>query len=153
MNPLRTWRRYAQLMARVMVIVALFVGPPLALLCWFFHGYLGHGCTGTIVTEIASPSGTWKASVVDWWCESPLTTVITTSVQLVSTRDATRSADVLGVDTGGHDIERPRIAWTAPDVLQVTVPSNFYRVVQTLEYDGILIDLRIDPGRAEEPTK
>jgi hypothetical protein len=119
----------------------------------FFHGFTGTGCTATIVTEIASPSGAWKASVVDWWCESPLTTVITTSVQLVSTRDATRSADVLGVDTGGHDIERPRIAWTAPDVLQVTVPSNGYPEVRTLEYDGILIDLRIDPGNAEERTR
>ena len=140
-------------MARAAVVVGLYVGLPLVGLYGFFYGFTGNGCTGTTVTEIASPSGAWKASVVDWWCETKFVTVVTASVQLVSTRDATRSADVLGVDSGGYDDARPRIAWTAPDVLQVTVPSNFYRVLQTLEYDGILIDLRIDPGRAEEPTK
>jgi len=137
-------RGYRRSMIRNAIAVALIVLLPLTGCYWFFFGFTGNGCTGTTVTEIASPTEAWKASVVDSLCESTWVTDITSGVQLVSTRDATRSADILGVDTGGHDDERPRIAWTAPDVLQVTIPNRTYLKVLTLEYGGVRIDLRYD---------
>jgi hypothetical protein len=131
-------------MIRNAIGIGLIILIPLTVLYWFFIGFTGNGCTGTTVTEIASPTGAWKASVVDWLCESAWVTHITSEVQLVSARDATKSADILGVGTGGLDDERPRIAWTAPAVLQVTIPDRTYLKVGTLEYDGIRIDLRYD---------
>lgn len=65
--------------------------------------------------------------------------------QLVSTRDPAHAADLLGVDTGGHHDERPRLAWTAPDVLQVTVYDHSYLKVLTREFGGVRVDLRYDP--------
>jgi hypothetical protein len=115
-------------MIRNAIGIGLIILIPLTVLYWFFIGFTGNGCTGTTVTEIASPTGAWKASVVDWLCESAWVTHITSEVQLVSARDATKSADILGVGTGGLDDERPRT----------------YLKVGTLEYDGIRIDLRYD---------
>jgi hypothetical protein len=150
---IRTCREHRRSMIRGAIALGLIVLLPLACCYWFFFGFTGNGCTGTTVAEIVSPTGTWKASVVDWLCESPWVTHITASVQLVSTRGPVRSADILGVDTGGHDDERPRIAWTATDVLQVTVPNRVYLKVRTLDYAGIRIDLRFDPDDIEDRTR
>ncbi len=70
---------------------------------------------------------------------------VVAEVQLVSTRDPGQFADLLGVDTGGHEDERPRLAWTAPDVLQVTVYDHSYLKVLAREFGGVRVDLRHDP--------
>ena len=70
---------------------------------------------------------------------------VVAGVHLVSMRDPARSADLLRVDTGAHEDERPRVAWTAPDVLQVTVPNRSFLKVLTREFDGVRVDLRFDP--------
>ena len=70
---------------------------------------------------------------------------IATRVRLVSARDPARTVVLLGVDTGGHEDERPRLAWTAPDVLQVTVYDHSYLKVLTRGFGGVRVDLRYDP--------
>ncbi len=70
---------------------------------------------------------------------------VAAEVQLVSTRDPGHFADLLGVDTGGHEDERPRLAWTAPDVLQVTVYDHSYLKVLTRRFGGVRVNLRYDP--------
>jgi hypothetical protein len=135
------------------IAVLLIAGLPLTACYWCVHGFTGNGCTGTTVTEIAPPTVTWSASVIAWLCESPFLTDAVVEMQRTSARDATRSAVILGVDTGGHDDERPRIVWTAPYVLQVIAPNRSYLNVTTLEYNVIRIDLRFDPDDSEDRAR
>ena len=104
-----------------------------------------YGCKDTLVTETTSPNQIWKAQVIESLCESTVVTYINVGVHLVSTKSSGEGKDILGVDTGGNIRERPRIAWTAPGVLQVTVPNISYLKVLTREFDGVRIDLRYDP--------
>ena len=103
-------------------------------------------CEHAILTRVPSPDGAWEARVDEATCEvGPWMMDITAEVHLVSTRDPARFAVLLGVDTGGHEKERPRLAWTAPDVLQVTVPNRSFLKVLMREFDGVRMDLRFDP--------
>ncbi len=57
---------------------------------------------------------------------------------------------LFGVETGGHEDARPSLAWTAPDVLQVTMPRPFYLKVSMRRFAGIRVKLRFasdDPNR------
>ena len=75
---------------------------------------------------------------------------VTAGVNLVSTRDSARTAVLLGVDTGDHHDERPRLAWTAPGILQVTVYDHSYLKVLTREFGGVRVDLRFDPDDPDD---
>jgi len=97
------------------------------------------------IAAAVSPEGTWKAVVDETTVEGMIATVIDADVRLVSTKAPTRIVAVLAVDTGGHAEDRPRIAWIAPAVLQITVTDRSYLTVYKLEYDGVRIDLRYDP--------
>jgi len=68
-----------------------------------------------------------------------------TPVRLTSNRDKTLRGYVLSIDTRGHDEARPLVAWTAPDVLRVTVPNISHLSMMTRAFQGVKIDLRFDP--------
>lgn len=103
-------------------------------------------CEEAIVARLPSPDGAWEAVLDQSTCPVGLGGAsIVAGVNLVSMRDPARTADLLGVDTGGHHDERPRLAWTAPDVLQVTVYDRSYLKVLTREFGGVRVDLRFDP--------
>ena len=104
-----------------------------------------YGCKDTLLTETTSPNQIWKAQVIESLCESTFVTDITAGVHVKPVNGPGLDTDILGVDTGGNSRERPRIAWTAPNVLQVTVPNISYLKVLTREFDGVRIDLRYDP--------
>ena len=104
-----------------------------------------YGCKDTFATEARSPDGAWKAQVNESLCENTVVMDITAGVYLVSAADSAEYAELLSVDTGGRHEERPRIAWTAPDVLQVTVPNISFLNVLTRRFHGVRIDLRYDP--------
>ena len=106
----------------------------------------GDSCEVAIVGRVSSPDGAWDAVLNEATCPVGLGGMdITTGVHLVSTRDPARTVVLLGVDTGGHEDERPRLAWTAPDVLQVTVYDHSYLKVLTRGFGGVRVDLRYDP--------
>lgn len=108
-------------------------------------------CEHTIITRVPSPDGAWEARVDEDVCMFGLGGgAVIAGVQLVSTRDPARSADLLGVQTGGHEDERPRIAWTAPDILQVTIPNFLYLKVLMRQFDGVRVELRFDPDDPAE---
>jgi len=108
-------------------------------------------CEHAIVARVPSPDGAWEARVDEAVCLFGFGTgAVVAGVHLVSTRDPARFADLLGVDTGAHEDERPRLAWTAPDVLQVTVPNRSFLKVLTREFDGVRVDLRFDPDDPAE---
>ena len=103
-------------------------------------------CQEAIVARVPSPDGAWEARVDETACLYGMGVgAVTAGVNLVSTRDPARTAVLLGVDTGGHDDERPRLAWTAPDVIQVTVYDRSYLKVLTRGFGGVRVDLRYDP--------
>ena len=107
-----------------------------------FHGTV---CSTAQISTHISPNGAWAVIVSDRLCESFLVTDITTSVELASTVDRSDIFTVLGVDTAGHADERPRIAWSGSDLLEVTVPNiSFLKVVRT-EFDGVRVVIRYDP--------
>jgi hypothetical protein len=113
---------------------------------WAVTGDRKDTCEHAIVARVPSPDGTWEARVDEATCKVGLGgAAIVAGAHLVSARDPARSADLLGVDTGGHENERPILAWTAPDVLQVTVPNRSFLKVLARQFDGVRVDLRFDP--------
>ncbi|MGH7152431.1 MAG: hypothetical protein ACREF3_00780 [Acetobacteraceae bacterium] len=71
--------------------------------------------------------------------------VIIASVKLASTSDPAKVANILSVDTDGVDAKRPRVAWIANNVLQITAANLSYVAIDRREYDGVRIVLRFDP--------
>src|SRR5882724_5680012 len=109
--------------------LGLCMGVPLVII--FALRETRNDCEDTPVAEAISPHGAWRAEVVDSLCGAGFVWDITASVHLVSTTKPDEGADILGVDTGGHHDNRPRITWTAPEVLEVTVPNISYVKVLT----------------------
>jgi hypothetical protein len=99
----------------------------------------------TPIAEGLSPDKAWKATVDETVVEGFMATGIAAAVHLVSMEKPNEIVDVLGVDTGGHHEERPRISWISPNVLQVTVDNLSYVTVDRRSYGNIRIDLRFDP--------
>ncbi len=52
--------------------------------------------------------------------------------------------DILGVEAR-VDALRPRVTWSAPDVLRVTVPVFAFMKIRTLHAYGVRVDLHFDP--------
>lgn len=111
---------------------------------WVQHEFLTDTIWTTPVLVEQSPSGSWKALVDETFDEPSWGgSVVIASVHLVSTRDSAEHAVILSLDEIGE--QRPWIAWTDADLLQVTVPNLSYLTVYRREYDGVRIDLRFDP--------
>lgn len=127
-----------------MLRMVLFLLPHVAVM----HIWLSFPSTVRSTAQISthiSPNGAWSVIVSDRLCESFLVTDITTSVELASTVDRSDIFTILGVDTAGHADERPRIAWSGSDLLEVTVPNiSFLKVVRT-DFDGVRVVIRYDP--------
>jgi hypothetical protein len=105
--------------------------------------------TETVLTEVASPDGDWKALEYERFYDGPFPfmTDIVAGVRLISMRDSALSADVMSVSAHGAD-EEPRIVWTAPRTLQVQVSTSMFLKVLTCEFDGVRIDIRLPPDDA-----
>ena len=68
-------------------------------------------CEHAIVARVPSPDGAWEARIDEATCLFGFGTgAVVAGAHLVSTRDPARSADLLGVQTGGHKDERPSLA-------------------------------------------
>jgi len=147
---LRLWLMALGMSAVLAVLLAIGrVGAlPLAF-CFLGMWDVRHGvapCEETIVARLPSPDGAWEAVLDQSTCPVGLGGAsIVAGVNLVSTRDPARTAVLLGVDTGGHEDERPRLVWTAPDILQVTVYDHSYLWVVKRQFGGVRLDLRYDP--------
>ena len=100
-----------------------------------------------VFSHVPSPTASWTAIGTEYTCDLGLlpSTAITAEVHLVSKERPTDEVDVLGVDTHGDVEDRPRMAWTAPKTLRVTVPNLADLTVLTRRVGDISIDLRFDP--------
>ena len=105
----------------------------------------GDGCTHTIVARLAEPSGSMQALVDETVCGGDYGSDVTATVRLLGPDTPHDGVAVLGVDTGGHAEDRPRLAWSAARVLDVTVPNLSFLKVLTREAQGVHVRLRFDP--------
>ncbi len=55
---------------------------------------------------------------------------------------------VLGIDTGGHAEDRPRLAWSGADALDVTVPNLSFLKLLELHPGEVSVHLHFDPDDA-----
>ncbi len=116
----------------------------------FLH--LGIGCYLLTKNELISPDRRWTAVSDVQECPNPLTTFVPAGVEIVSNTNPRHRARILDVDIGSED-ERPRVSWTASNVLRITVPNRSDLYVVRRNYQGVWIDLRFDPDdRAARDT-
>jgi hypothetical protein len=80
--------------------------------------------THTEVERLPSSAGVWIASVAENIVEGVLASEDTWGVYLTSKQHPreTDARELLLYDEDGTDHDRPRIVWSAPNVLRVTVP-------------------------------
>ncbi len=111
------------------------------ILLWQMPGPLYHDDT---VAKLPSPTGEWTAWVHTYAVEGSLgTSYVSDLVELIPARQPDKPIHVLNVENGGED--HPRIAWTAPTTLRVTVPNltPIYKPVRHV--DGVDIEIGFDP--------
>jgi hypothetical protein len=124
--------------------IAVLFGIPFLVLRVYLDA-AGAGCTTTRVAQVESPANDRMAVVNASWCQSLSVTTANYDVGLILLGDPPRSAVVLTKVDHGYDEDRPRIAWIASDLLQITVPNLSHPNLLTREYRGVRIDLRYDP--------
>ena len=112
-----------------------------------WHAVIPPGkCTNVVLDRLPSPGGSWVAVTDEDICDvGSFSTDITAGVNLVSTIPPLRDIVVLGVDTGGNDNERPLVAWSAPDVLRVTMGLRSILKVLTRQVEGVRVNVQFDP--------
>jgi hypothetical protein len=104
------------------------------------------GCTHVVIERLPSPDGSWVAVIDEYTCDVGLfSTDITAEVHLLTTKPPLQDIDLLGVDTGGNADERPRLVWSAPNMLRVTVPVQSFLKVLTRHAEGVQVDVHFDP--------
>ena len=106
----------------------------------------GEGCTHAIVARLAEPSGPFQALVDEAVCGGDSGSDVTATVRLVGPGTAPDGVAVLGVDTGGYAESRPLLAWSAPAVLDVTVPNLSFLKVLTRDVRGVQVRLHFSPN-------
>lgn len=102
---------------------------------------------GAILDRLPSPDGAWEAVAYARSCRfGPWSgqTMTNMGVRLVSTRAPFRTETMFEMAGGTHVYDRPYLAWTAPDVVKVTVMSH-PREVEAFDFEGVHMDLRVDP--------
>jgi hypothetical protein len=103
-------------------------------------------CTHLIVDRLPSPDGAWVAVIDESTCDVGMGgSGITADLHLVRTKSPVRDINLLGVDTHGDASNRPRIAWSAPNGLQVTVPLSDYLRLRNTWVEGLQVEVRFDP--------
>ncbi len=103
----------------------------------------------TDILRLRSPTGALTASVAEDSVEGPMAGLgeDTWNVYLTSKRHPreTDATELLEYDIDDYHDDRPRIAWSAPNVLRVTVPNLSLPAIVALHLDGVMVDLHYDP--------
>ncbi len=97
------------------------------------------GCSRTVVLKATSPDHARSAVLLELVCGAGgYAQDVTAEVRIGATA-------VLGVDTGGHSEERPRLSWASPVLLDVTVRDLSFLPVSTLKAGDVRVRLHFDP--------
>jgi hypothetical protein len=105
------------------------------------------GCTSVVLDRLPSPDGAWVAVSEEFTCDMGFlpTSDIAVEVRLVATKPPPRDIHLVGVETDGIADERPHTAWSAPNVLRVTVPLRSFLNITTKQAEGVRVDIHFDP--------
>lgn len=105
------------------------------------------GCTTVVLDRLPSPGGVWLAVDEESTCDVGFLagSDVVVGVRLLATKPPVRDIQVVGVDTGGYVDERPLVAWSASNVLRITVPLYSYLNILTRKVDGVRVDIHFDP--------
>ena len=103
-------------------------------------------CECTILARLPSPDGAWTAELEEYVYHVGIGgDPLLDGVLLRPANNPRRATFVLNIDTTGSVAERPRLAWTAPHILRVTVNARSWLKLNTRDVGPIHIDLRFDP--------
>src|ERR1700753_3518008 len=112
------------------------------ILCYAFYFDYSH----EILVNLPSPTGEWIAVVTEDIVDGPpILSSVTTGVTLTSTIYPTWSIYILGLDWRGNKDRLPRVAWSASNVLRVTVPNLSSPYILTRHAGGVDVDIRFEP--------
>jgi hypothetical protein len=104
------------------------------------------GCAHAIVARVMSPDRAWRADVDEARCGAgPYATDVTAQVRLAPAGRPGKPSVVLGVDNAGKKADRPRLEWTGPALLQVTVPNLSFLKIVTQQIGPVAVQVRFDP--------
>lgn len=99
----------------------------------------------TRLVEVSSADPAWAAAVDQTVYGFSFIPLVLCTVRLIPSGKLAEAVDILSVETNGPNKDPPHIAWTAADVLQITVPNRSYLRVNRREYADVRIDLRFNP--------
>lgn len=114
----------------------------LTMATWFTNAAASDGCIHHVVARAADQDRRWHAIVDEATCVGD---DVTATVRVTRAAAGAPTVDVLGIDTGGHEEDRPRLAWSSSGVLDVTVPNLSFLKVLTLSPDGARVRLHFHP--------
>ena len=136
----------ARAAARALALTGVILATLLAALERLGHALDAGPCETAVLASLPSPQGAWTAVLDEYHCPADFGgDDIVAELTINPSNEPTRSTYVLNIDTAGHDDERPRVLWTAPHVLQVTVYARSYLKLLTRQVGPVHIDLRFDP--------
>ena len=139
-------RRYPAFFRRPGCLVALGMLVVIVIALWKLGEPEQLGCTDVVLDRLPSPDGAWVAVIDESHCEAEMGgDTIAAGVDLVSTKPPFQDIELLGVDTGGHNEERPHVAWSGPNMLRVTVGLYSYLKVLTRKAEGVQVEVHFDP--------
>lgn len=130
-------------------VVMLFViaGLVLAGLAGCYHWLRGtQSRQERVIATAVSPDGKWRANVVEVLADSGgLSLEMWDDVDLASAHDPHIREHMLWMDAIGMGGAAPRILWTSPKKLAVTVPNISDIKLERTEFSSVQIDLHFDP--------
>jgi len=137
-------RRFGCFIALVTLVAFVLFIVVMAIRVWRSTGPLEY--PRVVLENQPSPDGSWIAFInEDHFSLGFGGDNLTGVVSLAPGRHPDQTIDLLAVDTGGHDEERPRIMWSDSITLRVTVSHLIYLNVLTLRAQGVEVDLHLDP--------
>jgi hypothetical protein len=101
--------------------------------------------TESVIERLPSPDGAWVAVNNEAIVDLGLSTMVADEIHLVSTNPPFQDTELLMVNTGGIVSSRPRLVWSAPDTLQITLSLRDYLRFRHRSVKGLHLDIRFDP--------
>ena len=96
-----------------------------------------------MIDGMPSATGLWTALVDEETCAD-----IEANAKLMPSGRPSQVVTVLVIDTDGYPDQRPRVAWSAPNVLLVTVPAKSELQVLKRQVGDVRVDLKYEPTYA-----
>lgn len=118
---------------------------PVQRAAWLKWLHEPHSDKTTRLVETSSPGRDWAAALDQTIYGFSFPPLVNCTVRLIPAGKPLEAVDILSVETNGPNKDPPRMAWTAADVLQVTISIWSYLKIIRQAYRGIRVDVRFNP--------